>query len=283
MKFRFCLLIAYIFLQASSCQKDHDPEPLLVESDHFLVKTNTALSNISEVNEIVHQAEMLYRKILQVFGERRAPKSRITILLEGDFKEQGPYFDHQGIHLFRYTKEENGYLALLAHEMVHAFRKDYYIEFDPWRWSNYPFMDEGLSEYVAQLIDPGKTGFPLYGYDAIPVVGDQVLKDNWIPNDFLRANHHEINDHCNIQAYPQRSTWMQFIDEAFGRDTLLLLNYPESAPTSAFFERTLGMGLWAVDSAWQSWIIDQYHRYPNAAQMATDFRQRTNWYSYCNY
>ena len=129
------------------------------ESEHFSLVSNTDHSTIKEAESVLNRAEELYTKILQILGESRAPKNRITIRLEGDFKEKGPYFDNLGIHLFRYSVEENGYFALLAHEMAHAIREDYYIEYDPWRWPNYPYLDEGLAEYVAQLVDPEKTGF----------------------------------------------------------------------------------------------------------------------------
>ena len=203
--------------------------------------------------------------------------------MEGNFVEQGPYFDNLGIDLFRYSTSENGYLSLLAHELVHAFHEDYYIQYDPYRWEIYPYIDEGFSEYIAQLVDTSKTGFPWYGFNEYAVVGNLVLSENYIPQHVLRDQHFEINDQCNIQAYTQRSSWMRYIDETCGRETLLLLYYPEVEPTNDFFIDTLGVDLAIVDTAWASWVVEKYNNTPHASEIAETFRERTSWYAYCEY
>lgn len=203
--------------------------------------------------------------------------------MEGNFVEQGPYFDNLGIDLFRYSTSENGYLSLLAHELVHAFHEDYYIQYDPYRWEIYPYIDEGFSEYIAQLVDTSKTGFPWYGFNEYAVVGNLVLSENYIPQHVLRDQHFEINDQCNIQAYTQRSSWMRYIDETCGRETLLLLYYPEVEPTNDFFIDTLGVDLAIVDTAWASWVVEKYNNTPHASEIAETFRERTSWYSFCEY
>ncbi len=283
MGFKLSLLPLYLLLALSACDKKDDALPITKETEHFILYTDTKSSDTKEVDKVLERAEELYPKISRFLGDNWMLQKKIIIRLEGPFIEQGPFFDHRGIHLFRYSEEENGYLALLAHEMVHAFREEYYKAYDPWRWDNYPFLDEGLAEYIAQLTDPGKTGFPMYGFDEYAVVGNLAISNRLIPPDTLRAQHHEINDPCNIQAYPQRSTWMAYIDETFGRDTLLRLNYPEVPPTDEYFVQTLGISLMGVDSAWKSWIVQKYHNIPQASQIVAAYRERTSWCTMCEY
>ncbi len=286
MKFRIFtgpVLLAYLFLFVLACNKNNDPVPITKNSEHFILITDTKLSSEAEINAVLAKAEVLYERILTVLGEDHRPQNKITIRLEGDFKEKGPYFDNLGVHLFRYSPGENGYLSLLAHELVHAFHEDYYIEYDPYRWENYPYIDEGIAEYIAQLVDPSKTGFPWYGFNEYAVIGDLVLSENYIPHHILREQHNEINDPCNIQAYTQRSSWMRYIDETYGRNALLMLYFAETAPTDEFFVETLGVDLATVDAAWESWVIENYNNTPMAGDIAAAFRERTSWYSYCYY
>jgi len=277
------VLLSYLILFALACEKEEDIIPINKETEHFILITNSQLSSNHEIDEVLERAEVLYTKILQELGESHRPQNKITIRLEGIFEEESPYFDNLGIHLFRYSRSEGGYLSALAHEMVHAFHEGYYIQYDPYSWENYPYLDEGFAEYVAQLVDGSKTGFPWYGYNEFAIVGNLVLSENWIPHHILREQHFEINDPCNIQAYTQRSSWMRYIDETYGRDTLLILNYPEAAPTDDFFINTLGVNLPTVDSSWESWVIEKYNSTPLASEIAEAFHERTSWYSHCEF
>ena len=123
----------------------------------------------------------------------------------------------------------------------------------------------------------------MYGFNECALVGDLVLSDDLIPHDILRDQHHEINDRCHIQAYPIRSTWMRYIDEMYGRDTLLAINYPTTPPDNDFFVQTLGVSLSTVDSSWQTWILQKHEAIPGAAQVTDAYRQKTSWYQYCQY
>lgn len=281
--FSWSLLLWYLILLASACDKNEEVIPISRETEHFVLLTDSQLGSNAEITEVLERAETLYTKILQELGENHRPFNKITIRLEGDFKAKGPYFDNLGIHLFRYSSNEGGYLSALAHEMVHAFQEDYYIQYDPYSWENYPYLDEGFAEYIAQLVDKSKTGFPWYGYNEYAVVGDLVLSENAIPHPILRAQHFEINDECLVQAYAQRSSWMRYIDETYGRDTLLILNYPTTAPTRDFFTNTLGVDLATLDAAWQAWVVEKYNSTARASEIAAAYRERTSWYTYCEY
>lgn len=272
-----------LILISDSCDTNDPPTPVTLETDHFILISNTQLSTSDENTAVLNKAESLYSQILDIVGENREPQNKITIRMEGNFTAKGPYFDNLGIHLYRYSVEEDGYLGALAHEMGHAFHEDYYIQYDPYQWTNYPYLDEGFAEYIAQLIDPAKTWFPWYGFNEYAVVGDLILSDNTIPHSILRAQHFELNDKCHIQAYTLRCSWIRYIDETYGRTALLNISYTAEEPTLDFFSEQFGEDLATVDANWASWALDKYNNTPDASATSVAFRERTSWYNYCEY
>ena len=155
----FCIIGFQFF--SYSCSKKVPTTNLQQESEHFIILSNSKYSSTAEIDLIKTQAELIYTRITPILGETLAPTNKIIIRLEGPFIDQGPYFDPDGIHLFRYSPKENGYLALLTHEMVHAFREDFYIEKETWNWPTYGYFDEGFAEYIAQLVEPEKNRLPI--------------------------------------------------------------------------------------------------------------------------
>ena len=103
-------------------------------------------------------------------------------------------------------------------ELVHAVREPYYIEIETWNWPTFGYFDEGFAEYIAQLAEPGKTGFPFYGFSESAVVGDMVLRGQLLPHDSLRNHHEALNDLCNLPNLSVKSflvfvTWMKYMVE----------------------------------------------------------------------
>jgi hypothetical protein len=281
----FFLSVLYFsfLLTSNSCDNNEPPVPVTLEIENFILISNTHKSTSDENTAVLNKAEMLYPRILEIVGENRKPQNKITIRMEGNFTAKGPYFDNLGIHLYRYSAEEDGYLGALAHEMVHAFHEDYYIQYDAYQWTNYPYIDEGFAEYIAQIIDPDKSWFPWYGYNEYAVVGDLILSENTILHSILRERHFEINDQCHLQAYTQRCSWMRYVDETYGRNTLLSLSYTPVEPTQSFFNVKFGTDLATVDANWAMWAIEKYNNTPNANAIAAAFHDYTSWYNYCEY
>lgn len=273
----------HILVLIMLCTCDNAPEPrnIELESPHFRILATTKTTTDAEIKAIRDIGEDLLEKIAAFLGPERLPSEKITIRLEGNFTGQGPYFDAYGIHLFRYSVEEGGYFATLAHEMVHAFNKQSFIDRETWTWPSFGFFDEGLAEYVAQKVDSGKTGFPFYGYPEDIVAGDLVAQEQFIPFDTLRRHHEALNQKCMLQTYPQRTSWMRHIDEEFGRDTLLALYYSSLEPVDSVVRTITGLGLHELDVAWHDWIAARYAQIPGAAETSASFRLHTSWYGMC--
>jgi hypothetical protein len=184
--------------------------------------------------------------------------------------------------MFRYPDSEGGYWALLAHELVHAFRVDYVLRVEPWNWPSFGFLEEGFAEFVAQLIEPDRRGFPFYGFPEDVVAGQWLVRGEYVPPATLRERHAELNQPCEIQAYPERASWFRFIDEVYGRQAVLDLAYPDSEPTTDVVQALLGVELEQLDQQWDEWLRARYQAYPNADQVAQEFRQRTSGHRVCH-
>lgn len=275
--------VAGVMLFLFHC-KDNSVKPtteIRVQSPHFLIVTTTDKASRTEADEVLQHAESLFAPISKYVGPNHTPKKRFQIHLEGEYKDPGSYVDFDGIHLFRYPKNDGGYLAVLAHELVHAFGVNWFIEHEAWDWPTYRFFDEGFAEFLAQQVDSGKVGFPFYGFSEDVVVGHWLVAGEAIPFDVLRERHEELNQKCGLQAYTLRASWIRHLDETFGRDAVLMLVYPDQEPTDAVTQEALGLNLKDLDLLWDSWIRARYELYPEAEAIWRDYEARTPWYQVC--
>ncbi len=254
---------------------------LQMESEHFVFFSTTAASSEGEMTDGLARAELLFERLRPMVGPTHTPQDPIRVTLHGDVADQGPFVDFSGIHLYRYTVEEDGYWALIAHELVHAFGSEWFIDHEAWNWRTMRYFDEGFAEFAAQEIDPDKTGFPFYGFPEALVVGLRVTAGEHIPPAVLRENHDALNQPCEVQAYPQRASWLRYVDETFGREALLAMVYPDQEPTDEVVQSITGMTLAEIDAEWEAWIAARFVAFPAAPAVAAAYRARTSWARLC--
>ncbi len=196
-------------------------EPLEVSSEHFHLVADTYTSSEAEMQALLEQGEAFHAAIAAISPPDLRLDPTIEVQLNGDVRNQAPFVDGEGtIHLWRYSPEEGGYGAIFAHEIVHAIAFDSVVEAGVLEWPDLGSYSEGWAEYAALLVDPGKTGFPLYGFD------EDVVAGHWVAHGglalaALRAAHSELNKRCELQAYVMRASWFRHVDEVFGREVLL--------------------------------------------------------------
>jgi len=142
------------------------------------------------------------------------------------------------------------------------------------------FYVEGWAEYVALLVDPEKTTFPLYGFDEDVVVGHWVAHGG-LSLSQLRANHAEINQPCQFQGYAMRASWFRYIDEVLGREVLHGVVSAKNGWHPEAMEAVLGMSLDTIDADWRRWVLARYASHPNADSEAEAYRARISWYEPC--
>ncbi|WKV11707.1 hypothetical protein [Marivirga harenae] len=150
-------------------------KPLELSSEHFLFTATTQTSSIEEMQEGIKRAEKLYTALTKIIPTDFQLDSAIAVKLNGNYETQGPYVDSNGtIQLWRYSASEGGYWSLFTHELVHAIAFSTSVKLGALEWSSLGFYNEAWAEYVAQLIDPEKTGFPFYGFNENVVAGHWV-------------------------------------------------------------------------------------------------------------
>jgi len=245
-------------------------------SDHFVFESTSADATDADMGTGIQQAEAHYAAIAALVGPTLVPSGKITVILEGAFREDrsGGYVDEGGaVHLSRYRPDLGGYFGSLAHEIVHAMRYSYWHRFNVGPWDNFGYTEEGFAEYVAIAVYPDKPGFPFYGYPADVITAGRLIRGEGIPQQVMR-DRHDLNTPCQWQTYPLRASWFRYVEEAYGRETVLAIAFSEVETTDARIEGILGTTLAQVDAAWDAWLLARYAATPDAAAIAQPYFQK---------
>ena len=256
-------------------------KPLELTSEHFLFTATTQTSSMEEMQEGIKRAEELYIALTKIIPTDFQLDSVIVVKLNGNYESQGPYVDGDGaIQLWRYSAAEGGYWSLFTHELVHAIAFDTSVKLGALEWESLGFYNEAWAEYVAQLIDPEKTGFPFYGFN------ENVVAGHWVSQGgptlaLLRRSHEELNLSCAHQSYTMRASWFRFVDETYGRHATWDIMYGGQEMTLEVVEEILGDSLSVVDEAWRSWVLKRYAAIPDANAQASSYRASIAYYQPC--
>lgn len=255
--------------------------PIEARGDVLHVVAKRRHASKKEIRSVLAAGEALLPEIAAMHPEGIVMDDAIRVELHGRYGES-PYVDDEGtVHLWRFSKEEGGYHALYAHELVHAIAYDDLVGPAVEDIENSGFYLEGWAEYVALLVDPGKTGFSLFGYDEDIVVGHWLQQGGPSLADY-RENHEELSLRCQGQSYILRASWFRYVDEELGREVLLDLAAGREGWNRDAVEAVLGASLEQVDADWEAWAMARYDAVPNADEQAQAYRsQKMAWYDPC--
>jgi hypothetical protein len=238
-------------------------------------------SSQQDVETLLDVGETLLADIAALHPPGTVLDDEVRVELHGRFRRTSPYVDDEGtVHLWRFSNAEGGYRALYAHELVHAIAYDSLVAPALDRSAFAGFYLEGWAEYVALLVDPGKTGFSLFGFDEDVVVG-HWLKTGGPTLAEYRDRHDELNLPCQGQAYILRASWFRYVDEELGRDVLHELAAARDGLDPDAVERVLGASLDEVDRDWVTWATARYDAHPDADAQADAYAARMGWYRPC--
>lgn len=234
-----------------------------------------------EIRSMLEVGEALLPQIAALHPGDIAMDDEIRVELHGRHGES-PYVDNEGtVHMWRFSEAEGGYHALYAHELVHAIAYDHLVGPAEEDIENSGFYLEGWAEYVALLVDPGKTGFSLFGFDEHVVVGHWLKQGGPTLADY-RERHEELSMPCQGQSYILRASWFRYVDEELGREVLLDLAAGRDGWSREAVEAVLGAPLEQVDADWRAWATARYNAHPNADAEAQAYRtQKMAWYEPC--
>lgn len=255
--------------------------PLEAQGEVLHIVGKRVHASEEEVQSMLEVGEALLPEIAALHPEDIVMDDAIRVELHGRYGES-PYVDDEGtVHMWRFSAAEGGYHALYAHELVHAIAYDDLVGPAVEDIANSGFYLEGWAEYIALLVDPGKTGFSLFGYDEDVVVGHWLLEGGPTLADY-REQHEELSLRCQGQSYILRASWFRYVDEELGREVLLNLAAGREGWDREAIEAVLGASLEEVDADWEAWAMARYDAYPDADAKAQAYRtQKMAWYEPC--
>lgn len=264
------LPLSLLFLSACSIE---------AQGDILHVVGNSLNASKEEVQSMLEVGEALHPEITALHPEDVVLDDEIRVELHGRFRNTSPHLDDEGtVHMWRFSEAEGGYHAMYTHELVHAVAFDSLVDPALDTSDQAGFYLEGWAEYIALLVDPGKTGFPLFGHDEDVVVGHWLQAGGPTVAEY-RQNHDEMNMRCQGQAYILRASWFRYVDEALGRDVVMDLGAARGGYEPDAVESVLGQSLEEVDAAWEQWAMARYDAHPDAD--VEGYLARMGWYEPC--
>ena len=264
--------LALVFLSACSIE---------AQGEFLHIVGTSANSSAQEVQSLLDVGEALHTDIAALHPPDIVLDDEVRVELHGKYNQTSPYVDDEGtVHLWRFSEAEGGYRALYAHELVHAIAYDNLVAPVLAESESAGFYLEGWAEYVALLVDPGKTGFSLFGFDEDVVVG-HWLREPGPTLAELRDRHEELNLPCQGQAYILRASWFRYVDEELGRDVVLDLAAARDGLEREAVEAVLGASLEQVDADWAEWAAARYEAHADADAQAEAYRAQMGWYEPC--
>jgi hypothetical protein len=232
-----------------------------------------------DIDATAASAEQLFARLSAELGQARTPTTRLIITFEGPGiaptgQCQLPYTDVFGrIHLFRFPGPGRRYLGNLGHELVHAFRLDWWSRHRRDRGSG--FVEEGFAVFMATRMEPDSSAFPYYGVPIPVVVGQWFLNNEAPPLQVLMARHAWLNLRCLTQAYTLRGSFFHYLSDTFGQEAVFRLVYTEEPVTPAVFEPIFGRDFDTLVTDWRTQAVQQFWAVAEAPQLARDYRAKT--------
>lgn len=168
----------------------------------------------------------------------------VLIYLEGnrgdDPKHRWAYVDDTdgGIHLFRFPEDTFSYPTGLSHELVHAYRFEHLNNVGMPPSPAFVFLEEGIAEYLSEVIEPKKATFSSYGYD-------------------------------------QQSSFIQFIERELGRETIVRLAFAEDIYNEGSFTKYLNDSVSNWAGKWRKSILERFRSITNHTELGHQWRTKT--------
>lgn len=255
--------------------------PLEVSSQHFRFTATAYTSNKNEMLQGIAKGEEIYKELARIIPKKFRLSPVIKVNLNGNIWSNYSHLDENGtIQLYRSSSQEGGYWSLFAHELVHAVGFESAQEIGALAWSSLGFYNEGWAEYMAQVLDPDKKGFPFYGFNENMVAGYWVIHSD-LSLVTLRNNHSDVNWRCLIQAYPMRASWFRYVVEKYGMTAATTIMYSGREMTNEVVEEILGESLQVIDQDWKRWVLRNYKNTPESDKHISEYLRMVSYYQPC--
>ena len=248
----------------------------LLKTKHFDIRYKNGQTTPKEAQAIGEKAEVFYKRLHNYLG--RKPKNKITICLEGnrgdDPKHKWAYVDETvgWMHLFRFPEDTFSYQTGLSHELVHAYRFEHLSNIEMPPSPTFIFLEEGLAEYLSNVIEPKKETFANYGYDLGVIAGQWITSDEDIPLETLLKEQYRLRPRCIPQAYTQQASFMQFIELELGVKTVKRLAYAKDILDKRSLTPYLKEPFPSFAGKWKASTLERFNKIPNSIEQASKWR-----------
>jgi len=236
-----------------------------LESNHISVTWEEAHTSRAEATTVLKAAESFFNQTETFFGKDFTPKDKLVVSLEGnsqapDGNKRRPYVDllKGWVHLYRFKEDSFAYQTGLSHELVHAFRFAHLKRYGAEPSSAFTFLEEGLAEYVSNVIEGKKSVFPNYSYELDVIAGQWIAADEDLPLSILVRSESELGQRCFAQAYSQRPSFIRYLDERFGRPALIKMAYAEDIKSDESFKKYFGKEFTELSAEWKASALSSY-------------------------
>ena len=248
-------------------------------SPNFEVRYQKGQTTALEAQKVSEKAEGFYKKLADYLG--RQAERKIVISLEGnrgdDPKHKWAYVDTDAgwLHLFRFPEDSYAYETGLSHELVHAFRFEHLDKHGMPPSPAFVFLEEGLSEYLSNQIDPRKPVFANYGYDLELAAGQWLLENEDIPLGTLVDEQFRLRPKCIAQSYTLQPSFLAFVEAKLGRDVIRRLAYAADIHSQESFKSYLGMDFSEFAAKWRTWLLASLKKISNYKALGSEWRTKT--------
>lgn len=278
MRYLCFIFIVAVSSLAKSQEENHEYSETL-KTPHFKVRYKKGQTTQSEAQVVGEKAELFYKRLKSYLG--RKPNSKITIFLEGnrgdDPKHKWAYVDDSagGMHLFRFSEDTFAYQTGLSHELIHAYRFDHLNEIEKPPSPAFIFLEEGLAEFLSNVIEPKKETFANYGYDLDIAVGQWIESNDEIPLEILFKEQYRLRSLCIPQSYTEQASFVQFIEMKLGKETIIRLAYAKDVRDDKSLASYLKGSLSEWIAKWKLSTIDRFNKIPNHSEFGRKWRSKT--------
>lgn len=272
----FVLLVTVIFsFQAkaySSIAKS------LIKTANFEIQYQPGQTTRREAKIVGKKAEMFFQRLVSYLGNK--PKNRIVISLEGDRGttpgRRWAFVDPEfgWMHLVRFKEDTYPYQTGLSHELVHAYRFEHLKKIELPPPPAFLFVEEGLAEYLSNVIEPNKETFIAYGLGFDVAAGQWLAAGEGIPMDLLLDRQLALRNKCVAQAYSQQTSFVAFVAEQLGANAILNLAYAADLTDAASLHKYLGDSFASWAKRWESKLLERFKNVPNHEELGRVWRTK---------
>lgn len=269
----FIFMISFAQAKESSIKSQRS-----LKTAHFDIRYQSDQTTLNEAQIVGKKSEVFFQRLVSYLGNK--PKKRIVISLEGD---RGTTPGHRWafvdpefgwMHLIRFAEDTYPYQTGLSHELVHAYRFEHLKKIEMPPPPAFLFIEEGIAEYLSNVIEPNKETFVGYGLGLNIAAGQWLAQNEAIPLDFLLDHQLTIRNKCVAQSYSQQASFVSFVSEQLGAKAIQKLAYATDLTDAASLTVYLGDNFTNWAKRWEVSLLERFNKTHNSEELGRIWRTK---------